>query len=105
LAMACYIFQSNTLYKRNLHSEYWLYNENLKLVSDAEFFIRLAKAKISNRFYNKIIANFRMHDWSSSNNSKLQTKEFEIVKIAIFWKILWTMMNIAYVLAKRILKK
>lgn len=105
LAMACYIFQSNTFYKKSLHDIYWLYNEKFKLVSDAEFFIKLAKGNITSAFYNQVIANFRIHDWSASNSTMLQTKEFEIVKIKIFWKFLWTIMNFAYLISKKILRK
>ncbi len=104
LAMACYIFQSNTFYKKSLHEKYWLYNENFKLVSDAEFFIKLAQAKVSNTFYNKIIVNFRIHDWSSSNNSSLQEVELKKVRILFFWKIVWNVMN-SFIIFFKTLKK
>ncbi len=105
LAMACYIFQSNTLYKKSLHEKYWLYNENLKLVSDAEFFIKVAKWKISNKFYDKIIANFRIHDWSASSSTLLQETENEKVRIEIFWKFIWNIMNSLYKILKIFLIK
>lgn len=105
LAMACYIFQSNTLYKKSLHDKYWLYNENLKLVSDAEFFVKLAKWNISNIFYNKVIANFRMHDWSASKNINLQENELEKVRINIFWNMTGNFMNLIYKILKKILIK
>jgi len=105
LSMACYIFQSSTLYKKELHNKYWLYNENLKLVSDGEFFIKLAKWNITNTFYNKVIANFRMHDWSASNSTRLQMNENEKIRINIFWKIVWTIMNYCFKIIKFILVK
>jgi len=101
LAMACYIFQSNTFYKKSLHNKYWLYNEKLKLVSDAEFFIKLAKYKVTNTFYKKVIANFRIHDWSASNSINLQESENEKVRINIFWIIIWNIMNISFKILKK----
>ncbi|MDD2870861.1 MAG: glycosyltransferase family 2 protein [Candidatus Gracilibacteria bacterium] len=105
LAMACYIFQSNTLYKKSLHDKYGLYNENLKLVSDAEFFVKLAKGNISNIFYNKVIANFRMHDGSASKNINLQENELEKVRINIFGNMTGNFMNLIYKILKKILIK
>ena len=103
LGMACYVSHPSTLYKKELHNKYWLYNENLRLVSDAEFFITLAKAKISNTFYNTVIANFRIHEWSASNNTDLQERENEKVRINIFGKFLGTIMNQVFKIMKRIL--
>ena len=105
LAMACYIFQSNTFYKKSLHEKYWLYNESLKLVSDAEFFIKLAKGNITNIFYDQVIANFRMHDWSASVNTWLQEKENKRVRIAIFWLFIWRILIISFIFFKKILRK
>jgi glycosyltransferase involved in cell wall biosynthesis len=75
LLLACYVFQSNSIYKRNLHAKYWYYNENLELVSDFEFFVNITNKKISNKFYNKLITNFRIHWTSSSNDLTKQDEE------------------------------
>lgn len=75
LWFACYVFQSNTFYKKELHTKYWFYNETYKLISDNEFFILLAKKRVSNVFYNQAIVNFRIHPESASANVKRQDTE------------------------------
>lgn len=105
LSIACYVSQSSTLYKKSLHEQYGLYDENLKLVSDAKFFTILAQNKISHCFYNHIVANFREHDGSASNNHILQEQENNKVRKELFGKVLWLFLNQFYVLAKKLVIK
>ncbi len=70
--LLCYINQPAVIHKKNLHDRFWYFNENLKIKSDREFWIKLAKGKIVGLFYNKTITNFRIHESWTSNNSKLE---------------------------------
>jgi glycosyltransferase involved in cell wall biosynthesis len=65
----CYIMQPAVISKRELHNKYWLYNENYKIVSDWEFFIKLAKNNVEGIFYNKVVTNFRIHENSASTGN------------------------------------
>lgn len=70
LWMICYINQPAVIHKKELHKKYWFFNENLKVISDMEFWIVLSKNKVKWLFYNKTVTNFRIHDDWASNNPK-----------------------------------
>lgn len=70
--LTCYMNQSNVIHKKSLHKKFWLFNEDIKIVSDKEFFIKLAGEKVEGIFFDKTISCFRVHDSWTSNNPELR---------------------------------
>lgn len=66
LWLSCYVSHPAMILKRQVHDRFGYYNENLKLVSDWEFYIKLTKWWASSQFYDKVVSNFRVHEWSAT---------------------------------------
>lgn len=99
----CYINQPAVIHKRELHAKYGYFNENMKIMSDREFWIVLSQNKVSNLFYNQTVTNFRIHGDSASNNKKLHaiaTKEQEWIWNIYYGpeKYIMKLVNFAYML-------
>lgn len=88
----CYVMQPSVISKKELHTKYWYYNENLKIVSDWEFFIILAQNNVEAIFYDKAITNFRIHETSISTGNvtwKDISEKEEIYIINKYYKRFW----------------
>ncbi|MDD2487245.1 MAG: glycosyltransferase [Candidatus Gracilibacteria bacterium] len=80
LGFICYINQPTVIHKKDLHIRYGYFNENLKLLSDWEFWLKLGEHNISNIFYDKTMTNFRIHYSSSTydtKNKKISQNEYD----------------------------
>ncbi len=74
LWLSCYVSHPAMILKKDVHNRFGYYNENLKLVSDWEFYIQLTQWGATSQFYNTIVSNFRVHEWSATtgkNNPEL----------------------------------
>lgn len=66
LGLSCYVSQPTVISRRDLHDRFGYYNENLRLVSDWEFYVKLTLWGAQGHFYDKVITNFRVHDGSAT---------------------------------------
>ena len=89
LGLSCYISQPTVISKRSLHDRFGFYNEKLRLVSDWEFYICLTQAHISSQFYDAVVTNFRVHEWSASTGTVNLAALSEHEEIYIFKKYYW----------------
>lgn len=89
LGLSCYISQPTVIARRDLHERFGFYNEELRLVADWEFYIKLSLAKVSSKFYDRVVTNFRVHEGSATTgkiNAVSLGKKEEIDVFTTYYK-------------------
>jgi len=86
--LLCYINQPAVIHKKSLHGKFGFFNEQLKIVADREFRIKLAIGDVDALFYDNVFTNFRVHDDWASNNPRflsLAKKERKYLWNNYYW--------------------
>lgn len=86
LGLSCYISQPTVIAKRDLHERFGFYNESLRLVSDWEFYIKITIGGASSQFYDRVVTNFRVHEWSATTGNITAVTVSEQEEIYVFKK-------------------
>jgi len=93
------------LVKKDLFNKFWYFNEDYKIMSDYEFWIKLKKNNIKFTYYDRLVTFFREHENSlSTTNRDIALIENNKIREIYYWKFLGKILSLFTKIIVKIIK-